>query len=360
MKLSKFLCRVSIASALGCSAISNFSFANTPVVETSIYVQLMSLKSTTLDELTTDFETLNRKGYKICTKRAGPWHQVFVGPYATNEIAMANVAPLLTDYTDALTLKIKTCTKFIKQPRLVANAIAQVYAETHSHAPPPPTPLKPLPVPSETDLTVSDTGIVHNSAGAKVPSIRPPKAFYFNAYKGEAIRHALSRFAQVQGYDRVVIDINTAGIMADQITAQVSSHLNVPFLADLNFASLYQNVPPSGLYLHSVNEASQRSLVVTDHVYREDQNIIVFNVEAGSLLTNIKRLSHQYGWKLAHGGWQLPIDYQIKFAYPLLVHDLFGGLVKLLQRHPVQAQMMQHSKQLAFVARPLLARNSSQ
>jgi len=370
MKLSQFLCKFSIVCLLSSSAIANVSMANMPSNEASIYVQLMSLKSTTLDELADDFETLNQKGYKICTKRTERWHQIFVGPYTNTDIAMADLAQLLTDYADAFMVTVKACTELMDQSTLLAKTIAHAHAQTHSHAPPPPPPPPPplnkLSSASETMLmahgtaTAANTTMVQNTAVAIAPSIKPPAAFYFNAYKGEAIRHALNRFAQVQGYDRVVIDINTAGLKLDQITALVNSHIKVPFLVDLNFAALYQHVPPSGLHLHSVDEASQRSLVVTDQVYREHQKITIFNVEPGSLLTNIKRLSHHYGWTLAQGGWQLPIDYQVKFAYPLLVHDLFGGLVKLLQRHPVQAQMMQHSKQLAFVARPLLTRNPSQ
>ena len=104
MKLSQFLCKLSIVCLLSSSANANVSMANMPSNEVSIYVQLMSLKSTTLDELADDFETLNQKGYKICTKRTERWHQIFVGLLAI----IANLEIEIAYYLNTLnSLKIK-------------------------------------------------------------------------------------------------------------------------------------------------------------------------------------------------------------------------------------------------------------
>jgi len=365
MKSLKFLCYLGIASVISCGASAQFSITNMPLtigqqegsapvidqpvaVSSTIYVQLMSLKSTSLDELVGQFDALIRRGYSVCSRQAGAWRKVLVGPYATVQAAQVQVAELQRHYPDAYIVEEKACSASVASLEF---PVAQTNPMKNTQSGEPKTLLP------EVELMVYPAP-VNNSAIES--SIKSPQPLRFNTHQGEALRHALSRFAQRHGYHRVVMDIHAPKLGADQMKALINTTIQTYALSDIRLVQLYSNIPPTGLYLHSVDEASQRSLVVTDQVYREHQSLTVFNVEADSLLTNIKRLSHHYGWKLAQGGWQLPIDYQVKFAYPLLVHDLFGGLVKLLQRHPVQAQMMQHSKQLAFVARPLLTSNPSQ
>ena len=373
MKSLKFLCYLGIASVISCGASAQFSITNMPLeiaqkdesgpilvqpvaVSSIIYVQLMSLKSTSLDELVGQFDALTRRGYSVCSRQAGAWRKVLVGPYATAQAAQVQVAELQQHYPDAYIVEEKACSASVASLEF---PVAQTNPMKNTQSGEPKTLLP------EVELMVYPAPVNNLAIESSIKpsiksSINAPQPLRFNTHQGEALRHALSRFAQRHGYHRVVMDINAPKLGADQMKALINTTIQTYALSDIRLAQLYSNIPPTGLYLHSVDEVSQRSLVVTDQVYREHQSLTVFNVEAGSLLTNIKRLSHHYGWKLAQGGWQLPIDYQVKFAYPLLVHDLFGGLVKLLQRHPVQAQMMQHSRQLAFVARPLLTSNPSQ
>ena len=183
------------------------------------------------------------------------------------------------------------------------------------------------------------------------------KRLSFVVFENEALREGLSRFSKTQDFDRVVMDIHT--LSANEMTANKSAVIVEEVLSDIDLASLYNNMPPTGIYLHSLENGDVRSLVVTDRLFREDQSLIVFDVESGSLLANIHRLSAHYDWKVASEGWQLPVDYQIKYGYPLLVNDFFGGLSKLLKRYPVQAQLMQHTQEVAFVSRPLTANKPS-
>ena len=370
MKSLKFLCYAGLVSVISCSASGQFSITNMPlemaqkdesapilvqpvVAPSIIYVQLMSLKSTTLDELAGQLNFLTGRGYSICTRQAGAWHKVLVGPYATPQAAQARVAELQRHYPDAFIVEQKDCRPSVtKLKSALALPSLIIKASQPSSQPTPPLP--------ELELMVYEPPIkAPLNTAIKLPT-KSPQPMRFNAHQGEAIRHALSRFAQRHGYHRVVIDINAPTLGADQMKALINTSIQTSALRDIRLTQIYSNIPPTGLHLHSVNEGNQRALVVTDHVYREDQSLTVFNVEAGSLLENIERLSNHYGWQLATGGWQLPVDYQIKFAYPLLVHDLFGGLAKLLQRHPVQAQLMQHTQEVAFVARLLPTNNSGQ
>jgi len=312
-------------------AVTNLK--NNPPNGPSFYVQLLSVQTVTLKELAEEFEALNDRWYSICTTSTDAWYRVFSGPYDTHHEAEASAVVLRDDYADAYVVEKEVCRPLFDQqsPLLVAS-------NTKAFSLPNPllAPLDPL----------VDEGLE-----------KQPEQLFFNAYKGQGLRQALGQFAQENEYDRIVMDINTQDV--DQMTAKEGYNITVPALSHIDLASIYNNMPVTGIYLHSVESGDVRSLVVTDQVYRQDQSLIVFDVESGSLLANIHRLSAHYGWKVASEGWQLPVDYQIKYGYPLLVNDFFGGLAKLLKRYPVQAQLMQHTQEVAFVSRPLTANKTS-
>jgi hypothetical protein len=330
MKLTTLSVCIMICATWSANALAEFAVTNVPILpilpelsdnsdgeyvsdaepEMAYYVKLLSLKSTSPTELTGIVEVLSKKGYRVCLKSTETWNKVYAGPYSTSASAKASKDVLAKDYADAYIVELDTCDNFTKSPLPV-----QIVDKESSEV--------------EFDWLL------------------------FNAYEGEPIRHALNRFAQANSYDRVVMDIDTMD--ADNIIAKQDHSFHVAKLSEVDLATLYSNLPTSTTYLHAINDNDQRTLVVSDNHYRPDQTLIVFDVEAGSLLKNINRLSKHYGWKIAANGWQLPVDYQIKYGYPLIVHDLFKGLSKLLKRYPVQAQLMQHTQEVAFVSRPLTA-----
>ncbi len=311
--------------SLGTAEIVN---ENKDQVAGTTYVQIMAVKSIDTPDLKEVFSNLAQRGYLICTSNSGNWIKVLIGPYASLNAANASLKNLREMYHDAFIVESSSCVS--SKHDLNTPTIAQD-KNMLSHT---------LPE-RQTD---------------SVTEIKKPTSFSLVLYKGESIRHTLDRFANTYGYDRVVMGISAS---TDQVTASLSHVVRETALANVNLPSMFNNVPESGLYLHESLDGDQRSLVLTDQTYRPDQALTVFNVMPGSLLANIERLSQIYGWKVANNGWQLPVDYQIKFAYPLLVHDLFGGLNKLLKRYPVQAQLMQHTKEVAFASRPLPTTNTT-
>ena len=363
-KLSKLLCGVTVCVVSG-NAAANFSITNIPIVAEApksgpsvlktvdvvasldvtkisipsvkieptkgpaFYVQILSLKSTLMDKLTEELNDLQGSGYSICTKDEVKWRRVLVGPYELRHAAQASAVVLRGKYADAYVVEKEACQRLFNQPLTPPTIATDQLA------------LQGVPREPVANGELDDR----------------PKPLYFNAHKGEGIRQALGQFAKAHDYGRVVFDMNTQDV--DKITAKDNYRTLVTALSNINLTSIYNNMPPTGIYLYDVNDGDTQSLVVTDSIYRDDQSLIVFDIESGSLLANIQRLSAHYGWKVASDGWQLPVDYQIKYGYPLLVNDFFGGLAKLLKRYPVQAQLMQHTQEVAFVSRPLTANKTS-
>ena len=292
--------------------------AHADVQTDSAYIQLMSVKSTTSTDLKETVGSLTHLGYNLCTLKEGLWTKVFARPYEPLHLAQSNLKDLQQQYADAFISNPLTCSPFKS---------ADIKQTTTATFP-------KLELEMEVEME--------------------PKPFSLTLYSGMNLRQGLDHLAQLKGYDRVILEVDEhRKILFSQAienALSLSSESLDGLAKELSFAFKDSKL---NINLYEILTTQSNTLLVTEKLHPRPLDIKIFDVGVGSILSNANQLARSAHWRVPSNGWQLPTDYQVKYAYPIIYVSLISAMEKLFSRYPVQAQLLQSTKQVIFAPRLL-------
>lgn len=193
-------------------------------------------------------------------------------------------------------------------------------------------------------------------SGAKNPlgagSRYDPAEYTFSIHHNEDLRSAISRFAATYNLKRVVIDLDAHATDPGRVVSNKAASITTKDLSGMGVALVEElNIPYVGVGFHKAIDGKSKSLVFTNRGYTAGSELHIHDVRAESLLKNSARIAEFYNWTIAKNAWQLPVDYQVKYPYPLVSKDLISAMSRLFERYPAQAQLMQSTNQVMFASR---------
>ncbi len=176
--------------------------------------------------------------------------------------------------------------------------------------------------------------------------------FSFVINEGEDFRSAMTRFTKENDLNRLIIDLSSEAIRPSQIVVHRGGKYTANSLSELSGNLIKEmKLPLDSASFHEAIDGDKKSLVLTDRGYSPGLILNIHNVKAATLLENSREIAEFYGWSIANNAWQLPVEYSVKYPYPLVSKDLISAMLRLFERYPAQAQLMQSTKQVIFASR---------
>lgn len=194
---------------------------------------------------------------------------------------------------------------------------------------------------------------------SKAPTESTEELLSYNVPQGQDLRTTLQDLAVLLNFTRAIIDWDDAAQDPSQLRAQEKVTISVQSASPTAIKSALVRAFPAAesLYVGTAVDKNGSALVLSNRRYEPWDNLILFEVYPGTLQENARRMAERFGWNAPERNyWQTDITYDVKVQYAIVSKDVVHGFSRLFEAYPLQARLVDSTKQVVVVKRNLVNR----
>jgi hypothetical protein len=180
--------------------------------------------------------------------------------------------------------------------------------------------------------------------------------FSYEINRGESLREVMGNIGTILGFSRTLHDFDNSTMDAGNIRSRKSMTLEVD---EDSMKALHKELSKifpeiKNLYLGEAEDGKRKALVISNLDYKEFHKLRVFNVNAGIIEENAKRLAEFYGWKAATPNfWENGVGFHMPVSYAIVSTDIVHAFGRLFKNYPLQARLVDSTNEVVVYGREL-------